>query len=69
MPGTAFYLTPDRDTAPSALLHSLRPFRVQHEKVVLLTMETLRGPVALLTSDYYHLPRDRVVGLGYRMAA
>jgi KUP system potassium uptake protein len=44
--GTAFYLTPDPDTAPSALLHSLKHFRVLHDKVVLLTVETLRVPVA-----------------------
>ena len=47
VPGTAFYLTPDRTTAPSALLHSLKHFRVLHDKVVLLTVETLRTPVAL----------------------
>ena len=44
--GTAFYLTPDRDIVPSALMHSLKHFRVLHEKVVLLTVETLRVPVA-----------------------
>ncbi|MEI6799000.1 MAG: potassium transporter Kup [Pseudomonadota bacterium] len=44
--GTAFFLTPDRDIVPSALLHSLKHFRVLHEKVVLLTVETLRVPMA-----------------------
>ncbi len=44
--GTAFYLTPDKDIVPSALLHSLKHFRVLHDKVVLLTVETLRVPVA-----------------------
>ncbi len=44
--GTAFYLTPDPDIVPSALLHSLKHFRVLHDKVVLLTVETLRVPTA-----------------------
>ncbi len=44
--GTAFFLTPDRDIVPSALLHSLKHFRVLHQKVVLLTVETLRVPTA-----------------------
>jgi KUP system potassium uptake protein len=46
VPGTAFYLTPDKDTVPSSLLHSLKHFRVLHDKVVLLTVETLRVPNA-----------------------
>ncbi len=44
--GTAFYLTPDPDMVPSALLHSIKHFRVLHEKIVILTVETLRTPVA-----------------------
>ena len=44
--GTAFYLTPDLSVVPSALLHSLKHYRVLHEKIVLLTVETLRMPVA-----------------------
>jgi KUP system potassium uptake protein len=46
VPGTAFYLSPSRETVPSALLHSLKHFRVLHEKVVLLTVESLEVPVA-----------------------
>ena len=46
VPGTAFYLTPDRGVAPTALLHSLKHFRVLHDKVVFLTIETLRSPTA-----------------------
>ena len=44
--GTAFYLTPDPDTVPSSLLHSLKHFRTLHDNVVLLTVETLRVPNA-----------------------
>ena len=44
--GTAFFLTPDPDTVPSSLLHSLKHFRALHDNVVLLTVETLRVPNA-----------------------
>ncbi len=46
IPGTAFFLTPDADAVPSALLHNLKHNRVLHEKNVILTVETLRVPVA-----------------------
>ncbi len=46
VPGTAFFLTPGRKVAPTALLHSLKHFRSLHEKVVFLTIETLRSPTA-----------------------
>ncbi len=46
VPGTAFYLTPSRKMAPTALMHSVKHFRTLHEKVVLLTIETLRSPTA-----------------------
>lgn len=44
--GTAFFLTPERDFVPSALLHNLKHNRVLHEQTVLLTVETLRVPYA-----------------------
>jgi KUP system potassium uptake protein len=46
VPGTAFFLTPDPTVVPSALLHNLKHNRVLHEQNVLLTVETLRIPVA-----------------------
>jgi KUP system potassium uptake protein len=46
VPGTAIFLTPDADAVPSALLHNLKHNRVLHEKNVILTVETLRVPVA-----------------------
>jgi KUP system potassium uptake protein len=46
VPGTAVFLTPDADAVPSALLHNLKHNRVLHEKNVILTVETLRVPVA-----------------------
>jgi KUP system potassium uptake protein len=42
--GTAFFLSPDPDVAPTALLHNLKHNRVLHEKNVILTIETLRTP-------------------------
>jgi KUP system potassium uptake protein len=46
VPGTAIFLTPDSEAVPSALLHNLKHNRVLHEKNVILTVETLRVPVA-----------------------
>lgn len=48
IPGTAFFLTPDVDVVPSALLHNLKHNRVLHDQTVLLTVETLRVPYATL---------------------
>lgn len=44
--GTAFFLTPDTDVVPSALLHNLKHNRVLHDQTVFLTVETLRVPYA-----------------------
>lgn len=46
--GTAFFLTPDPEVVPTALLHNLKHNRVLHEQVVFLTVETLRVPYATL---------------------
>lgn len=46
VPGTAFFLTPDPEVVPTALLHNLKHNRVLHEQVVFLTVETLRVPYA-----------------------
>ncbi len=57
VPGTAFFLTPDPTVVPSALLHNLKHNRVLHEQNVLLTVETLRVPVATPAerATYEHL--------------
>jgi KUP system potassium uptake protein len=44
--GTAFFLSPDPDVAPTALLHNLKHNRVLHDQNILLTIETLRTPTA-----------------------
>ena len=40
VPGTAVFLTSDPDSAPTALMHSLKHYKVLHEKNVILTVET-----------------------------
>lgn len=38
--GTGIYLTSQREYAPSALLHTLKHFRVMHERVVIMSIHT-----------------------------
>ena len=40
VPGTAVFLTSDPSSAPTALMHSLKHYKVLHEKNVILTVET-----------------------------
>ena len=42
--GTAVFLTSDPDSAPTALMHSLKHYKVLHEKNVILTIETAPTP-------------------------
>jgi KUP system potassium uptake protein len=44
VPGTAVFLTSDPESAPTALLHSLKHYKVLHEKNVILTVETANTP-------------------------
>jgi KUP system potassium uptake protein len=44
VPGTAVFMYGNRDGTPPALLHSLKHYRVLHEKVVLLSVETQEVP-------------------------
>ena len=44
VPGTAVFLTSDPLSAPTALLHSLKHYKVLHEKNVILTIETADTP-------------------------
>jgi KUP system potassium uptake protein len=44
VPGTAVFLTSDPEFAPTALLHSLKHYKVLHEKNVILTIETADTP-------------------------
>ena len=40
MPGTAVFLTAAPESAPTALLHSLKHYKVLHENNVILTIVT-----------------------------
>jgi KUP system potassium uptake protein len=44
VPGTAVFLTSDPNSAPTALMHSLKHYKVLHEKNVILTIESARTP-------------------------
>ena len=44
VPGTAVFLTSNPQTAPAALLHSLKHFKVLHEQNVILTIRTADIP-------------------------
>ena len=69
VPGTAFFLTPDATVVPSALLHNLKHNRVLHDQNVILTVETLRVPVA--TEEERHMgtawPKVRAADAAVRL--
>ena len=44
MPGTAVFLTSDPQSAPTALLHSLKHYKVLHEQNVILSVVTAPQP-------------------------
>lgn len=44
VPGTAVFLTSDKESAPTSLLHSLKHYKVLHEQNVILTVETMPQP-------------------------
>jgi KUP system potassium uptake protein len=44
VPGTAVFLTSDPHSAPTALMHSLKHYKVMHEKNVVLTIESVHTP-------------------------
>src|SRR5579871_4411226 len=44
VPGTAVFLTSDPKSAPTALLHSLKHYKVLHEQNVILSIETTHTP-------------------------
>jgi KUP system potassium uptake protein len=44
VPGTAVFLTSDPTSTPTALMHSLKHYKVLHEKNVILTVETADTP-------------------------
>ncbi|KKC35677.1 potassium transport protein Kup [Devosia epidermidihirudinis] len=65
VPGTAVFLTSDIEGAPTALLHSLKHYKVLHEKNVILTVRTSPSPRVpddeKVTIDAYNELFSRVV--------
>jgi KUP system potassium uptake protein len=49
IPGTAIFLSPRSDIAPNALLHSLKHYKVLHERVVLATVTVADTPFVPLS--------------------
>jgi KUP system potassium uptake protein len=45
VPGTAVFLTSDPQSAPTALMHSLKHYKVLHEQNVILSVVTAQQPV------------------------
>ncbi|MES2432832.1 MAG: potassium transporter Kup [Pseudomonadota bacterium] len=68
IPGTAIYLTSSPDTAPVALLHSLKHFKSLHAQNVILTIVTATVPRVAI-EDRVHMeeitPRFRRISLTY----
>ncbi len=54
----AFFLTSDPSAVPQALLHNLKHNRVLHDRNVILTVETLRVPVAAEEERVEYAPID-----------
>ena len=44
VPGTAVFMTPNPDDVPKAMLHSLKHYKVLHERVIILTVNVLDIP-------------------------
>jgi KUP system potassium uptake protein len=65
VPGTAVFLTSDIEGAPTALLHSLKHYKVLHEHNVILTVRTSASPRVpddeKVTIDAYNELFSRVV--------
>ncbi|MBJ7577053.1 potassium transporter Kup [Devosia sp. MC532] len=65
VPGTAIFLTSDIEGAPTALLHSLKHYKVLHEQNVILTVRTSTSPRVpddeKVTIDAYNALFFRVV--------
>jgi KUP system potassium uptake protein len=65
VPGTAVFLTSDIEGAPTALLHSLKHYKVLHEQNVILTVRTSTSPRVpddeKVTIDAYNELFSRVI--------
>lgn len=57
VPGTAVFMTPDPESVPHALLHSLKHYKALHEQVVILSVKVFDVPYvpALDRVEVHHL--------------
>jgi KUP system potassium uptake protein len=55
VPGTAIFMTRDLGHVPAALLHALKHYKVLHERVVMMQVET---------EDVPHVPEDQRLEIG-----
>lgn len=44
VPGTAIFMTPDPDSVPHAMLHSLKHYKALHEQIVILSVRVFDVP-------------------------
>lgn len=62
VPGTGVYLTANADNTPTALLHTIKHFKVMHERIVVLTVITSNWPYLGLAEGVSMEPlSDRLV--------
>jgi KUP system potassium uptake protein len=59
IPGTAVFMTSAKDGVPSALLHNLKHNQVLHERVALVTVETMHTPTVHDTERIFLHPMSK----------
>ncbi len=45
VPGTAIFMTPDPDSVPHAMLHSLKHYKALHEQIIILSVKVFDVPL------------------------
>mgnify|MGYP003382059147 CR=1 FL=1 len=63
VPGTAVFLTSDPESAPAALLHSLKHYKVLHDQNVILSVTTTPQPRVLLSERVSIAPYNELFTL------
>ena len=62
VPGTAVFLTGQKEGVPRALLHNMKHNRVLHQQVILLTVETVRIPYVNNAERVSYVPVGEGIG-------
>ncbi|HRH14443.1 MAG TPA: potassium transporter Kup [Azonexus sp.] len=62
VPGTAIFMTPDPDSVPHAMLHSLKHYKALHEQVIILSVKVFDVPYVpdVERVDMHRLPGNFV---------